>query len=382
MSFLPYEGGSTLGWLGAFSGSAIAHAAVLVGVLGGYGDLFTPDEPSVQNTNFVVSFERLDTDDLTGITEHEGDTASNTENDGESGDQDDQSDQNNAGEAIPEEPAPVLEDVETPDLVPEAVSPLPVETVDTSPVVPLETVAPVQTISSTSLSSGTVESVTSSNEATKPSESTAEPSAQDLAIGELITRIRAAVSDPCLVAIPRRDGEEGIGLELLASTDRAMERFSQDVLTAEDSDLRQTRILIDPRQCPVLTYIRKNRSYPAMRMGLRLETTSVPSGGSLTGVLRGGAGRFITLLLIDDNGVVQDLQRFMSFSGNLARFEVPVTRNGPSRDTSQIILALATRRAATSIRDKNGDLAQDVFSGLSGELSDNAVLAIATFDVR
>ena len=208
------------------------------------------------------------------------------------------------------------------------------------------------------------------------------PSAQDLAVGDLIRRIRTAVADACLLALPRRDGEDGVGLALIAATDQAMAEFSSSVLTGEDADVRQTRTLVDPRQCPAVTYIRQNRDYPATRLGVRLDSPEVPSGGRLTGTLRGTAGRYVVLLLVDNNGVVQDLQRFLSFSGNFARFDVPVTRSGPPRDTSQMLLAIATDRPPNVIRDRTGQLAQDVFAGLDGDFADRAALAIVTFDVR
>ncbi|PID35331.1 MAG: serine/threonine protein kinase [Rhodobacterales bacterium] len=196
------------------------------------------------------------------------------------------------------------------------------------------------------------------------------PSAQDLAIGDLIKRIRAQDADPCLTALPRRDGADGVGLAMVSAKDGVMEEFARALLTPEDA-IRQTRTLVDPRQCPALAYMRENRDYPATRMGLRVDTPEVVSGGRLTGVLRGVAGRNVTLLLIDDNGVVQDLQRFLAFSGNLVRFDVPVTRSGP-----------ATKRAPSQLRARNGQLAQDVFAGLTGELADSAYIATATFDVR
>jgi hypothetical protein len=90
----------------------------------------------------------------------------------------------------------------------------------------------------------------------------------------------------------------------------------------------------------------------------------------------------VTLLLIDDNGVVQDLQRFLSFSGNLARFDVPVTRSGLAKDTSQILLAIASPRQPDALRERAGQLAQDVFAGLGGVTGDDTALAVATFDVR
>jgi len=208
------------------------------------------------------------------------------------------------------------------------------------------------------------------------------PSARDLALGDLIRRIRAAAADPCLLALPRRDGEDGIGLALIAARDSAIQDFSDTALTAEDADIRQTRTLVDQRQCPALTFVRQNQDYPATRLGLRIDDLELQSGETLTGVLRGTAGRYVTLLLIDDNGVVQDLQRFMAFSGNIARFDVPVSRNGPARDTSQILLAIATRAPPGPIKSRVGELAQEVFAGLEGELASGAAIAIETFDVR
>lgn len=208
------------------------------------------------------------------------------------------------------------------------------------------------------------------------------PSAQDIAVGDLIARIRATPADPCLLALPRRDGPEGVGLELVAATDAAMANFAEALLTPEDSAIRQTRTLIDPRQCAALTYLRDNRDYPATRLGIALDASEVPSGAEMSGVLRGVAGRYVLLLIVDNNGVVQDLQRFLSFSGNFARFAVPVTRVGPPRDTSQLLIAITTDRPAATIRARDGQLAEDVFADLDADQGRNAALGFATFDVR
>ncbi len=243
------------------------------------------------------------------------------------------------------------------------------------------TIAPVTIAPITSGQTSAVTIAALAPERTRPAPAPA-PSAQDLAIRDLLERIRAAHADPCLIALPRKDGPDGIGLALIAARDGAMEEFSNTVLLAEDANIRQTRTLVDPRQCAVLTFIRKNRDYPATRLGIRIDQREVQSGDRLTGVLRGVAGRFTTILLIDDNGVVQDLQRFLSFSGNLVRFDVPVNRSGAARDTSQILLAIASKTAPRSILENTGRLAQDVFSNIPQDLISESGLAFATFDVR
>ncbi|MEC7761504.1 MAG: serine/threonine protein kinase [Pseudomonadota bacterium] len=216
----------------------------------------------------------------------------------------------------------------------------------------------------------------------RPAPETRPPSEQDLALADLIRRIRTTPADACLVALPRRDGPEGVGVEIIAASDSAMTEFSDRFFTPEDAGVRQTRTLIDDRQCPALAYMRENDDYPATRLGVALDSATVASSANLTGILRGIGGRYLTLMLVDNNGVAQDLQRFLSFSGDFARLDVPVTRAGPLRDTNQMLLAIATDRPAPQLKARAGQLAQDVFNGLDGQAGGAAALALVTFEVR
>ncbi|MBS0123547.1 hypothetical protein [Thetidibacter halocola] len=207
---------------------------------------------------------------------------------------------------------------------------------------------------------------------------------RDLALADLITRIRDADSTapPCLLTLPRRNGEDGIGLAMIASEDAAMANFADTVLTQADEAIIQTRTLIDPRQCAALDYMRLNQDYPASRLGIRLESDEVLSGRALAGVLRGIAAPHFMLLLIDNNGVVQDLTRFASVSDEFARFEVPMTRMGSLRDTAQLVLAVASTQSLDPLRERMGRLSQDVFAGLPGALADGAALGMVSFRMR
>ncbi|MBP0484980.1 hypothetical protein [Sagittula salina] len=211
----------------------------------------------------------------------------------------------------------------------------------------------------------------------------AAPSERDLAIGDLIQRIRARTEDNCVIALPRRDGADGIGLALLAAEDGAMVDFADKVLVRpEDKDILQTRTLLDERQCPALSYIAKNRDYPATRIGMRLDNAEVPSGNRASGVMRGVGDRNLGLFLVDNNGVVQDLARFTTESDGFVRFDVPVTRVGPLRDTKQLLLAIATTEPLDVLKARSGQRAETFFADLPIELGRQAALALVAFDVR
>jgi len=256
----------------------------------------------------------------------------------------------------------------------------------TTGAVPRETItstgvpAPTSPVSVTALAPSTAENpAQASVSVPRPS---APPSEQDLAVGDLIARIRATPAEDCLLALPRRDGTDGVGLELVAASEPGMARFADDLLTEAESAIRQTRTVIDPRQCAALGLMQNNRDYPATRLGITMDMTEIPSGGQLTGTVRGTAGRYVLLLLIDNNGVVQDLQRFLAFSGNVVRFDVPVTRAGPVRDTSQLILVIASDKPFATIQSRNGQLAADVFSSVDEANGRAASMGFATFDVQ
>lgn len=211
---------------------------------------------------------------------------------------------------------------------------------------------------------------------------TAAASPQDRALSDLIRVVRQATRAPCIVALPRRLQDDGVGLEFIGSDDVAIDTFATELASAVDGPLVQNRNLVDPRQCPALDYLQDTDAYPATRLGLQLDADIVDSGGTLSGLLRGIGGRYVALFLVDDNGVVQDLQRFSSFSGNLIRFEVPVTRAGAARDSRQLIIALATPRPARELRERAGRIAQEVFAGPAPDIAQRADFAVATVDIR
>ena len=209
------------------------------------------------------------------------------------------------------------------------------------------------------------------------------PTARDIAVANLIQRIRSTPSPECMVALPRRIGADGIGLTLISAQDATRAEFSDRLLTRpEDTDVRQTPMLVDPRQCPALGFVAANRDYPATRIGIRIERVEVPSGNRLSGTVSNVGDRNLTLVLVDNNGVVQSLDRFVAEQDGAWRFDVPVTRVGPRRDTKQLLLAVASEDPLDQLTARGGQRAEDVFANLSAALVREVALAVLAFDVR
>ena len=218
---------------------------------------------------------------------------------------------------------------------------------------------------------------------TQPSAPSAAPlTPEETALNDLVQRIRDRLGDPCLVALPQRQNGGDTLVVVVAAQDRAINTFAQAVLGDADTPVEHRPVLIDSRQCPALNLARESANYPSFRLSMKLHTPIVNSGGRLVGTIDNVAGMYTSLLLIDDNGVVQDLRRFTSFVSGRAEFDVPVSRAGTARDTSQLLFAVATQTRPNTISQLAGRLAQDFFPALQAELGSGTIIALVPFEMR
>ncbi|MGL4322073.1 MAG: hypothetical protein ACRCS3_14535 [Paracoccaceae bacterium] len=201
-------------------------------------------------------------------------------------------------------------------------------------------------------------------------------------VDEFILRIRGQLALPCIVATPRRDEAGDVTLEFLAANENDVSSFASELLTGVTDPPQQRNILVDQRQCSALNFIREGSRYPTFPLAIAVEADTVESGGRLVGALQGAQGRFVTLIVVDDNGVVQDLAPYLSFSGDTVRFDVPMTRFGPARDTQALLMAVATAGRPAALDTHNGFLAEDFFPALRQSVDRGAPLAMIPFSLR
>lgn len=206
--------------------------------------------------------------------------------------------------------------------------------------------------------------------------------AQNGAIAQLVQQLRAQLGQPCLAALPQTIGGEEVMLTVLGADDRDIADLFRDVAGGVEVPMTERSVLLDARQCPAVDFARSSATYPAMPLVLRLQASEVASDDRLIGQIEGAGDNQTTLLLVDDNGVVQDLRRFTLQAGDVIRFDVPVYRVGGDRDTSQLLMAVALPQRPTSITDLAGQLASDFFPPLSDAANGQALIGITPVYVR
>lgn len=204
----------------------------------------------------------------------------------------------------------------------------------------------------------------------------------DPRIAELFDRIRGRLSESCLLALPALLGEDRIQLGVLAADDRQITGLMRELTQGLETEITESAVLLDRRQCPALDFARRDPRYPVLGLGLQLETQDIASGGNLRGRISGGAGLYTVLLLIDDNGVVHDLRRFQIASAGVTRFDVPLARSGAARDTHQLVLAIASPARPDTVGTHAGELAEDFFDQLARDIAADARIGIGSVYVR
>ncbi|NHF73862.1 hypothetical protein [Paracoccus xiamenensis] len=287
--------------------------------------------------------------------------------------------------AVPAEtltsPADSGTDAETPTAPEDTLTTAPPDLVEAAPAEILPPADP--TVGLTSPPADQVGSVAVAGDAgPMPVQASAEAPPPDPRLLILVDRIRSQLTDACLLALPIMRGEDELTLSLLSDSDRNAAALTDELVAGIEGDISRETLLLDPRQCPAVAFARRDARYPVFALGLQLDAQSVSSGDSLRGQISNGAGYVQTLLMVDENGAVHDLRRFLLSSAGATRFDIPVARMRQPRDTRQLLIALATPQRLNTVTARAGDAAGPFFDALFAEVGQNALIGIASFDVR
>ena len=213
-------------------------------------------------------------------------------------------------------------------------------------------------------------------------------SPQDNALLDLIVAVGEVQRDRrCVIALPRRVGGDQVGLLMAAAEESAMADFLAELsrLFPDFVPPQIERVLVDARQCAALDFVATNADYPGARLGLQVGDRVLNSGEVLRGFVVGDPALERVVVIVDDNGVVHDLDRFLRTvpnADNALRFDAPLTRRTGTRETHLLLIALAAPDGLDAIRALDGRLATDVFPALPRNLASRAQLATSLIELR
>jgi hypothetical protein len=197
--------------------------------------------------------------------------------------------------------------------------------------------------------------------------------------------LAAYPAGPCFAALPSLSDTGSFQFETFARSADDLARF-RTTLEVETGSLPNTTMKpISEAQCRTLAFVQDSPAYPAFQLYFDLANRSIASGEMLEGRIGNTSGGFISLLLIDDEGRVQNLGSFLKFTRGAALFRIPMTVQGAVVETQQLLLALSTPVSLQTVRDAAGQPAEAFFQDLGAELrakGQKEDLALVAFSVR
>ncbi|MFN4100284.1 MAG: hypothetical protein ACK4GT_10945, partial [Pararhodobacter sp.] len=194
---------------------------------------------------------------------------------------------------------------------------------------------------------------------------------------------------PCLAALPVVDTDGALRVEIFGADETALAGVQADLadLVGTGSDApRLEPLTVNPAQCAAIDLVRGSADYPGFGLYFTLSNRRIDSGAELDGEIFNIGSRAFHLLLIDNSGRIQSLDPFMRFGRGRGRFGVPLTLQGETIDTWQLLLGLAVPAPLQALRDVQGaQPATPVLIALAEELHARGFvpdLALIAFSVR
>lgn len=188
----------------------------------------------------------------------------------------------------------------------------------------------------------------------------------------------------CFVALPSVRGGL-LGLDGFTGDDSRpvafAEEFSRTTGVAADTRLDA----VSAAQCRALSFARNLPAYPAFSLRFEIPRRQLRSGERLEGTIRNVDGRTLHLLLVDDEGKVQNAGGFARRVGADATFAAHMTLTGGPVETVQLVVALATEAPLETVARLSGEQTGSFFAELAEEIAARHLspdLAIAAFSVR
>ncbi|WP_298262207.1 hypothetical protein [uncultured Litoreibacter sp.] len=197
--------------------------------------------------------------------------------------------------------------------------------------------------------------------------------------------MRSFDGGPCFAALPVLAEDGAFRFETFAKNQADLDRFRK-ALEGKTGTLPGTVMKpVSDAQCQALPFVTAAARYPEFQLYLDLAQREIPSGDILSGKLGNTSGGFVSLLLIDDEGVVQDLGSFLKFRAGYAGFDIPMTLKGSPVKTQQLLMALSTRARLKTLKSLSGQPAKDFFQRLAIEIllqGGGEDVALVAFSVR
>ena len=127
--------------------------------------------------------------------------------------------------------------------------------------------------------------------------------------------------------------------------------------------------LVTPPQCPAITFLNKVRGNSARAPRISLGSIKIKPNEAITGNIENFANRVVELLLVSEDGLVQNLSYLLQPGTDALAFSIEMNRSEASLGSNvpQLVMAVATPRVLDSLRQPRPMAADQFFLQVQSE---------------
>jgi len=122
-------------------------------------------------------------------------------------------------------------------------------------------------------------------------------------------------------------------------------------------DVRQ----VTAAQCPAVTFLGRLRNERARAPRIQVGQTNLRSGEALTGSVDGVGNNSVQLLLVSDEGQVQDVSALLKPAGDARTFNMRMQRTGAAGAQPQLLVAVSSAKPLESLKGAQSTPADQLF---------------------
>lgn len=157
-----------------------------------------------------------------------------------------------------------------------------------------------------------------------------------------IARVVANFGTPsCFLAVPKPVGHDGWSVQSYGDAAAVLDDFATYLKTRLPQSVELDRRTLQSGQCAAVDFANAFGAAAPGEFGFTVDQRRLGNGERLAATISGFNGRLLYVLLIDDDGVVQNVSTFVTAAGGTAALDVPVNLKGGGQAKTQLLLAIA-----------------------------------------
>ncbi len=202
----------------------------------------------------------------------------------------------------------------------------------------------------------------------------------------IVDFIRGYDGGDCFIALPAMNIEGNVTFQTFGRDKPREDAFRRALLSLDGLKAEISGGNVADSQCLALAFAQRMQRYPGFSLMIDLDEANIASGASLSGSILNANGRDLHLLLIDDEGTVQSVDRFLArYGGADLAFSAPLVLTGGPVETKQILIAITADAPLPLFAGTINEPAESFFPKLAGEIlaaGADIDLAVEGFSVK